>query len=139
MKMPVRLLSLVLVLSIFFSGAVSAEVTLEDNPLTEWSTERLYSMIAWIEAEIARREDRDKKVEVPSGIYIVGYDIPIGTYTITSKDSFGYIQVHDQNDEYIFNSVPDEGEKIGKVDLKYGYIVTLKGLFVFEPYKGLGF
>ena len=139
MKMLVRLLSIVLVLSIFFSGVAFSE-NRTDSPFAEESTETLYTWIAWIEAEIARREDRDKEVPVPVGIYVVGYDIPIGTYTIICKKGASYICVTDMYDELVFHAAPSKDEQIGKLDLQYGYTVEITiNPVVFAPYKGLGF
>jgi predicted TIM-barrel enzyme len=139
MKMPVRLLSMVLVLSIFFSGVAFSE-NRTDSPFAEETTETLYTWLSWIEAEIARREDRDKEVPVPVGIYVVGYDIPIGTYTIICNKGSSYIRVADMYNKTVLSEAVSKGERIGKIDLKYGYTVEIcTNPVVFAPYKGLGF
>ena len=107
--------------------------------LSTLSTDELLSIRDSINAELSKRNFKEKSVIVPKGIYTVGTDIPAGAYTLTSKENLVTMAIYDQNDNLIFSSAFDEGEILGKVELKHGCIVKFTGMFVFETYKGLGF
>lgn len=146
MKLCIRLLSVVLAFSLFFSGAALAEAdlfTTLKSTFEQVSTDDLLIFKSMIEVELATREDKGMEVTVPAGIYYVGIDIPAGVYTIidTSNsylgarfcvyDAYGYINI---------NEHLSQGSQIGKVVLNSGEKVKIENApVIFTKYKGLGF
>lgn len=76
-----------------------------------------------------------KNVEVPVGEYIVGTDIPAGTYTLASDSNvMSAITVNDYEQHYSINS----DEKVGRIVLEEGDIVNIQyGGMLFSTYVGL--
>lgn len=144
--MKIRLLSLVLAVLLVFPGAAVAEVYEWPElkaAFSECTIEMLYSIKTLLDTEIASREDKDKEVPVPVGTYIVGDDIPAGTYTVTgASNSFlsSTVRVLDQNGKKISWAAISNGEQIGKLVLLSGYQIEIEdGAVIFSTYKGLGF
>lgn len=95
--------------------------------------------IALFELELQHRGFAQGEVVVPMGEYIVGEDIPAGTYTLTPYDTLTDIEVY-SNDKRVHNHCLTSKDKIGKLQLLDGQIVKIKyGSMVFAPYNGLGF
>lgn len=109
--------------------------------LNEYDQDQLIALRNRINAELLKR-GITKKVVVPVGVYIVGEDIPAGSYSIytASKDWFSGFRVEDPNgDFYMYESITEDSF-IGKVVLKDGYIVEIEyDPVTFYPYQGLGF
>ena len=112
-------------------------------------SEFLEAMIAMFNAELARRGEAtasaadaslDKEVTVPIGVYVVGEDIPAGTYTIKSTGRYFYYSVYtDTGSPLAYGSILAE-ECVGKITLENGYTVEIEySPVIFAPYKGLGF
>ena len=83
-----------------------------------------------------------KPAAVYSGDYIIGEDIPEGSYTLTSKE-FSYIYIYDRKDSESYDAsyeCEDPDYIIGKVPLKNGMRIQVNSSgMTFEPFKGLGF
>lgn len=101
-----------------------------------------------IEAEMETREEWPG-VYVPSGVYIVGEDIPVGTYSVRLCDQAqkGHVSVWGKAvDDYyggggLVLSMVFGWESLfyGKAELKKGWIVEVKGDCYFGPPIKLGF
>lgn len=142
MKKSVRLLSLALVLLLAFTGAAVAETEAEQvNMFREYSTEELLAMKIMLETELASRTDaKDFKVTVPQGRYIIGIDIPAGTYTLTLKGLSGLITYFENGESIDVHLLTEDHDTVGKVELYNGLQIEISyGPIVFTPYKGLGF
>lgn len=112
-----------------------------DVDLSAYTHEELIALRDLINQELLKR-GIEKEVEVPVGIYIVGEDIPEGTYSIytSSSDWFSSFHVYDNNGDYIIIESIQYGKHIGKVVLKNGYTVEIEyQSVIFAPYQGLGF
>lgn len=86
--------------------------------------------------------ENDEPATVYIGEYIVGVDIPAGSYSLSST-SYATIRIYkSEDDAYYYDSYscdkPDY--TIGKITLKDGMkILILHSDMIFNPYKGLGF
>lgn len=140
MKLSVRFLALFFSLAFLFSTVAQAE---DLNPLKEYSMDQIIAMKLAIEAEIATREGDFKTVTVPIGRYWVGMDIPVGVYTLTGAEGgwlSSVVRILDENGDKIFWDQISAGEKIGRLELLYGYQVEIETeAVIFSTYKGLGF
>ena len=109
--------------------------------LAEYSLEELQEMAAAYDAEIIRRTK--ESFEVPTGTYVVGEDLPAGTYRVDYIRSAGILGVYDnqaafdQEDPAIYQLVARD-EPIGKIKLTEGQILTVDSAVSFSLYKGLG-
>lgn len=109
--------------------------------LADYSLEELQAMAAAYDAEIIRRTK--ESFEVPTGTYIVGEDLPAGTYSVDYVNNSGILGLYDSqraldtDDPYFFEIV-SKSERIGKVTLKAGDILTVDATVSFSLYKGLG-
>lgn len=141
--MKIRLLSVVLAVSLFLSGAALAEAdafaSLQSS-FEQVSTSDLLMLKTMLEVEIASREDKDMEVTVPAGIYYVGIDIPVGVYTIIGEDTVASVKVLDLNGVKIISETLYKEQMLGRTDLAFGYKVEIHGgPVIFTKYKGLGF
>jgi hypothetical protein len=146
MTMKIRLLSVVLAVSLFLSGAALAEADAFaslQSTFEQVSTSDLLMLKTMLEVEIASREDKNMEVTVPAGIYYVGVDIPAGIYTIIdTSDSYlgARFCVYDPNGYININEHLSKGSRIGKVELNLGDKVKIENHpVIFTTYKGLGF
>ena len=81
-------------------------------------------------------------VRVPQGTYIIGEDIPAGTYRIEITDGTGYYDVYDKQDgNLIQGGITGKSYKvteIGKITFEDGNILKLvNSTFIFYPYTGI--
>lgn len=111
---------------------VPAQVTI----LSSWlSTQELIALRKQVDDEIHSRPEW-KEVEVPTGTWHVGTDIPAGAYSIRALDerSYGTVYIYPKNDEYFdnFYSLGD-GNVIGKVVLEEGQKVETTCAVIFAP------
>ena len=140
--MKIRLLSVVLILLLAFSGAAFAQDYFpQDNIFAEYSTDSLYLFKSMIDVVLASREDKDKAVTVPIGIYTVGIDIPVGYYTIIDVQDkiVSCFSVHKDGTRTFVQRIGD-GAQLGKIALSDGQVVLIEnGPVIFTKYKGLGF
>lgn len=128
---------------VFLLAVSSAPYTVsaERIDFSDLSLESLIMLKTWVAEEIEARTKNDKEVCVPVGEYIVGADIPVGTYTVTYKGSLLSAVYHytDKDDPIAFYNI-NVNESIGKIILKDGQkIQVLYGPVYFSTYKGLGF
>lgn len=108
--------------------------------LSDYSDNYLKVLIAIMQIELRNRGFSTKSVVVPMGEYIVGVDIPAGTYTVTTGDSYCSLEVFSSAGKKIHDFDSFDSEIIGKLVLKDGQTVLVEyDSVVFEPYKGLGF
>lgn len=113
-------------------------VAFADVDLGSMSYDELITLNGQLFKEIMSRPEF-KEVTVPTGSYIVGSDIPSGTYSLgLASGTFGsMIRINDFQDAY---SVTSSDPSVGKVTLKDGDSVDISmGSIVFKPYVGLGF
>lgn len=132
-KIAAFLLALVLCLGSFPAFA--------DVDLSAYTQEELLALRDSINQELLKR-GIEKEVEVPPGIYVVGEDIPAGTYTITTHATswFCSLNVSNKSGKKVFYGSFNNGEKIGKLVLEDGFTVEIEyEAAVFSPYQGLGF
>lgn len=135
MKRVISILVLLLFISVPFG------VTAERIDFSGLSLDGLIMLKTWINEEIAARTQNGKEVCVPVGEYIVGADIPAGSYSVTYKGSlFAYVYLYTNKGDLITFYSMNENETIGKINLEDGQIVqVLYGPVYFSIYKGLGF
>lgn len=116
-----------------FSHQASAEV------LSDYSDNYLKVLIAIMQLELRSRGFKQDEVVVPMGEYIVGEDIPAGTYTVTTGENYCNLEVY-SNGKKIHSYDSFDPETIGKLTLTTGQIVKVEyDSVTFAPYKGLGF
>ena len=133
-KIAAFLLALVLCL-----GSLPAFAVVD---LGEFTQEDLIALRESINQELLRR-GIEKEVTVPVGVYVVGVDIPAGTYSI-KPEVYGWIRLY-KNASASFSMFSEGIEKrkneyIGKLVLTDGNIVEItSGSLIFAPYQGLGF
>lgn len=134
MKMPVRVLSLVLAVILFVPIVAHAEID-----LSEYSTTELIILITQANTELFSRENA--KFSVPMGEYIIGVDIPAGTYTLTIEGLVGNIAMYSEDGRILDSYLLMDGrDTVGKVELQVGQRIEISnGPITFSTYKGLGF
>lgn len=105
------------------------------------SLDALIMLKTWINEEIAERTKDEKKVCVPVGEYIIGADIPAGTYTVINEDSLvAQVSVYSGTGQLVTIYSMKENESIGKITLQTGQNIRITyGPVYFSSYKGLGF
>lgn len=133
-----RLFALILVVLMMFCSAASAE----GIDLTAMSFEELIALRQEIDLLIFA-SDEYKNVSVPAGEYVIGEDIPAGTYTLDS-DGMAMISVYSDASKNIMGMVAahtvGNGETVGKIELKEGNVVEIQFTsIIFKTYAGLGF
>ena len=114
-------------------------ISLADD-LASMSYDDLIKLSRQVTAEIMNRPEW-KEVTVPGGTWIVGEDIPVGTYSIMPTKTGGYVRITDAKGKLVISQgVRKEETSIGKIELLDGYIVEIEnGSVIFTPPKGLGF
>lgn len=81
-----------------------------------------------------------KEVEVPAGKWIIGEDIPEGSYSLTTVNDSSIVQVYGTNNYGIPELIYlQEGETYGKLILTAGMQIDISSPVIFAPVKGLGF
>lgn len=135
-----RLFALVLVFVLMFCSVATAE----SIDLSALSLDELIALRQEIDLLIFG-SDAYKNVPVPAGDYVIGVDIPAGTYTLEAHgDSYAMITVYADANKDIMgmgacHSVGG-GETVGKIEFKDGEVVEIQmGSIVFKTYAGLGF
>ncbi len=122
-----------LVALLFICSSAAAE---ED--LKAMTTEDLLALRNAINDELLSR-GIEKEVNVPAGTYIIGTDIPAGAYTISTNAVMVVLTTQNSAGHYgeMYSVTPSE--KIGKITLSDGDIISITGSVIFAPYVGLGF
>ena len=127
---------------------------LTNNPdeginLEIWSSGKMYDMSALsyeellsvqksVTKEIISRPEW-KEVKVPAGVWIIGQDIPAGSYSIMPENLVTLKFYENTETTYWDYYILESGEGLGKIELKEGMKIDLNGSVVFAPPKGLGF
>ena len=135
-----RIVIILFIISIAVSPAVA------ETDLSKLSFDELRQLQAEISKEIVTRPEWKEKI-IPSGIWVVGKDIPAGDYSISMGDNVGaFIKIEDPTIEPSYNGlIFSEGITqpeltMGKITLLDGYVVTiLHGPLKFAPAISLGF
>ena len=129
-----RTIALLLIL-VCISGIAAA-----DTDLSSMTFDELVALNKAVVMEIMTRPEW-KEVTVPGGTWIVGKDIPAGTYSITPAKGGGFITVKDASGKNIVNQgIRNAENAIGRVELLDGYTVYIeRGSVIFSPAIGLGF
>ena len=110
--------------------------------LSDLSFDELIKLRDEINAEIVSRPEW-KETEVPAGQWVVGEDIPAGTYSITCA-THALVRVWKKavndysNSGLLFNQAVKK-ETIGKISLEAGWIFDTSGVVIFAPPQSLGF
>ena len=138
-----RIFALFLILGLLLSVCMAENVDLSTYSYTE-----LEALKSRIEAEMETRPEWPG-VYVPAGVYTVGEDIPVGTYSVRLIDQTqkGHVSVWGKavNDFYgggglVISMVFGwESHFYGKAELKNGWIVEVTGDCYFGPPIKLGF
>ena len=130
-----KLLS-VLLLILLVSSAALADVP----DFSDLTFDQLVALQHYVTMEVMKRPEW-KEVTVPSGQWIVGVDIPAGTYSIKPTGGGGYLRIYD-NKGHLGTSggIRNDEDIIGKVYLKDNYMVEIEdGSLIFAPALSLGF
>ena len=98
------------------------------------STEELLALRVSIVDELMARGEM-KSANVPAGEYIVGEDIPAGSYSITTDQILVTVVIGDYDGMYVVS--PDS--PVGKITLKDGDKFQITGNIVLTKYAGLSF
>lgn len=125
-------LAFVLILVLLFPVVACAEVDLSALTYAE-----LLDLQSSINAEIVTREEF-KQATVPAGSYIVGEDIPAGTYTLSLGEG-SFMAIIDVNNYDTVHSITSDSS-VGKIVLSDNDTVEISaGSILFKTYSGLGF
>ena len=114
------------------------------DDLSSMTIDELRQLQNEINAEIRSRPEW-KEVEVPSGTWVVGKDIPAGEYSIKMGKEGFYVSVKRPNkygttDLIVNQGITSDDAMVGRVDLQNNDIVEVKhGKAVFAPAVSLGF
>lgn len=124
-----KLLSLLLTILLLVPVFASAEVDVK-----ALSTEELLALRVSIIDELMARGEM-KSAKVPAGEYIVGEDIPAGSYSITTDQILVTIVIGDYDGMYVVS--PDS--PVGKLTLKAGDKIQFTGGVMLTKFAGLSF
>lgn len=129
-----KLFAIVLILCLF------PVIALADVDLSAMSFDELKALQIALNNEIVSRPEW-KEVTVPGGTWIVGKDIPAGSYSLHPTSEGGYVRVYNNDGRMIiYQGIRDEENSIGKLDLLDGYAVEIsRGSLIFAPAITLGF
>ena len=128
-----KLVVLLLVCILFVSCAAA-------DDLSGLSFDDLIKLRDEINAEIISRPEW-KEVPVPVGEYIIGIDIPAGSYSIRALDNYVKFQYYaTENDTRdIETFFIDANDTLGNINLKDGMRIVIHEKCIFSPPQGLGF
>lgn len=124
-----RLLCALLIVSLFLPALAVAEVDVK-----ALSTEELIALRLSIVQELMDRGEM-KSATVPAGEYIVGEDIPAGSYSVTTDQILVTLIIGDYDGMYVVS--PDS--PIGKITLKAGDKIQVTSKVFLAKYAGLSF
>lgn len=129
-KLAAVLLTVVMLFSVAYA----------DPDLSELTYDQLIALQQYITAEIMSRPEW-KETTVPSGQWVVGVDIPVGTYCIKPTGSGAYITIKTDKGRLVTcGGIRQSEDAIGKITLNEGYTVEIEdGKLIFTPAITLGF
>lgn len=119
-------------------------ISLAETDLSSLTYSQLLTLRNELNAELMSRSEW-KEVEVPAGTWVVGDQIPAGTYCIKVTDRLAGVSVwkkavDDYSDNGLYyNEVITEKSPCGRLTLKKGYIVEISYPVIFTPPMSLGF
>ena len=113
---------------------------METIDLSGYSFDDLRKLQLDVSAEIKTRPEW-KNVPVPSGLYIVGEDIPEGKYSVKLGESESFhLEVDRGNKMLIYQTVESKETEFAYINLQSGDVVEISwGVAVFAPADALGF
>ena len=120
-----------LLLTIFLLVPVFANAEVDVKGL---STEELLALRVSIADELMARGEM-KSANVPAGEYVIGEDIPAGSYSITTDQIIVTIVIGDYDGMYVVS--PDS--PVGKLTLKDGDKFKTTANIVLTKFAGLSF
>ena len=131
-----KLVSLLLVV-VCIMGTAAAE------DLSSMTYDQLVALRDQINAEIVSRPEW-KEVEVPLGQWVVGKDIPAGTYRIYAPKqaliNVWKVAPEDfSNGGLLVNQIIPKGSEFGRLVLEEGWVFTTSKTVIFTPPASLGF
>ena len=136
-----KLITVILILALLLPAAACAEVP----DISGLSYEELLALNAAVQQAIFANAASVDGVKVPIGEYIIGEDIPAGTYRLEfpgpEDTSFGYIYIYGPDESETDSYLTGKGygvEAIGKIVLEEGMKISI-GIVaaVFRTYTGL--
>jgi len=129
--------AVLMALAVLWCAAASADTEASLREITdEYSDEVLQYLAAFYQAEILRRMGTG--FDVPAGIYVVGEDIPEGTWAVDmSGVASGVFFYVDRNSYALSDYFMMSVEPVGKIHLVAGNVVYVHGGVHFRPYTGL--
>lgn len=112
-----------------------------------YSLEALQAAAAQLQAEILRRSG--EPFTVPAGFYLVGRDLPAGTWRVELACSAAEVVVYRSMDaaadelaipmqDYLISSIAGVPREIGALYLQAGFVVKIDGPVIFSPFMGVG-
>lgn len=119
------LLAVLLLLPVFANAEVDVKAL---------STDELLALRVSIVDELMARGEM-KSANVPAGEYVVGEDIPAGSYSITTDQILVTIVIGDYDGMYVVS--PDS--PVGKLTLKAGDKIQFTGGVMLTKFAGLSF
>ena len=135
-----RILSVIVAVIMMSSFAFAEEY--DFSALKTLTYDDLVILQKAVEKEIMSRPEW-KEVDVPSGDWKVGEDIPAGTYSIKTNSFMAMVDVwkKEKNDytNQELSAVLTKDSPIGKVELKDGWTVSVTYSVIFSPFVSLGF
>lgn len=136
----------VLVIALVILSSACLAVTLPD--LSGYSYGELRELLQQTMSEMKSRPEW-KSFEVPKGVWVIGEDIPAGSYSVKSVDSEKYTNVFLWGAEHrnfekgggnlLNESLYKEDNYIGKIILKDGNVLELSGAVILGPVQTFGF
>ena len=133
-----KLICLIAAISLLFSIAIA------ETDFSSMSYDELISNYHELVAEIMSRPEW-KEVPVPAGVWKIGEDIPEGTYSIKTYETYCVVEVwrralDDYTDKGLYYTEVLTPEKpCGKIELPAGMLIKLGNIAVFAPPVILGF
>jgi hypothetical protein len=77
-----RMVAVLLMAAVLLFGSASAVA--DEVDLSKWSDDEVVALLSQVQQEIATRHI-EKSAQLPAGSYLVGTDLPVGTYTVYCK------------------------------------------------------
>lgn len=131
-----RILSAIIFITILCSFAAA------ETDLKTLSYNELLELHHQLDAEIMSRSEW-KEVDIPTGEWVIGEDIPAGNYSVsTTHELGGIITVYQDSEKDDLESdmfVIQKTAPIGKLVLKDGMVLEILVPVSFSPAIGLGF
>ena len=132
-----RLITIILILALTVPAAAMADLP----DITELSIEELTELGHLIQERLFSRQLIDG-ITVHQGTYIIGADIPAGTYRVEITGIGGYYDLYEYDGGRkiatgLTGSTYDVYD-IGKLELKEGNVLLFRNsTFIFYPYSGV--